>query len=108
MGNYAPLYIVLAVVLGTQVIASSAWYYHRAADRVQTWASENDYTILQEEPRNLAKGPFFWTSGKWQAVFRVTVQTSDGYTRIGWVRCGSWWGGVMSDKVEARWDDEVG
>jgi hypothetical protein len=29
-----------------------------------------------------------------------------GGVRSGWVRCGSWWLGLLSDQVEVRWDQE--
>jgi hypothetical protein len=39
-----------------------------------------------------------------QAVYRVKVRTRDGRLRRGWVRCGGWLSGVLSDQVDVRWD----
>jgi hypothetical protein len=95
-------FIVIAVVLG---IAALAWHVSRSRSLLDQWASENGYMILHSEYRYLFKGPFFWTSSKGQTVYYVKVQDRDGNVRTGWVRCGGWWLGLMSDKTEVRWAD---
>ena len=81
------------------------WDYRRSLAILGEWASRNGYTIVSAERRYFSKGPFFWTTSRSQVVFRVQVQDASGYVRNGWVRCGSWWLGLMSDQVEVRWDD---
>jgi hypothetical protein len=77
----------------------------RARDLLEGWAEENGYEILESEHRFFRKGPYIW-SGRGQVVYRVWVRDSAGVERLGWVRCGSWFAGVLSDKVESRWDGE--
>ena len=82
-----------------------AWHYGRAASLLRRWADRNGYHIVSSEYRHLVRGPFFWTTTRGQAVYRVTVEDGAGTRRSGWVRCGGWLLGLFSDHVEARWDD---
>ena len=69
------------------------------------WAARSGCKILQRNSAWLFIGPFFWTTNRSQVVFRVVVLDRAGTTRNGWVRCGSWWGGILSDAAEVRWDN---
>jgi len=100
----AILVIVLAVVF---MIASAIWYYRRAQSLLQRWADENGLQIMASQHRILDRGPFFWTTGRGQVVYYVTVVDAAGRTRRGYVRCGSFWGGLLSDKTEVRWDESA-
>jgi hypothetical protein len=81
------------------------WHFGRSNSLLHQWAAENRYHILSQEYRSFFKGPYFWTSTKGQTVYYVVVEDSDGNKRSSWVRCGGWWFGLLSDNVEARWDD---
>jgi len=48
-----------------------------------------------------------WFTGNRQDVYRVTVRTADGGIRSGYVRCGGFWMGMLSDKVTVEWDSET-
>ena len=102
MGSTFP--IVVAVI--TVAIGALAWHFSRSRSLLEKWATENGYQILHSEYRNLFRGPFFWTSSKGQTVYYVRVRDGEGNVRTGWVRCGSWWFGLMSDKTEVRWENE--
>ena len=77
----------------------------RAQTLLKGWAEENGYEVLDSEHRLFRKGPYIW-SGRGQAVYRVWVRDRGGVERLGWVRCGSWFAGLLSDKVESQWDKE--
>jgi hypothetical protein len=87
------------------VAAGLAWRFHRCNNLLRAWADRNGFRLIRKEYCWVRKGPFYWTTSKSQTVYRVTVEDWDGEHRGGWVRCGSWWLGLWSDKVEARWDD---
>jgi hypothetical protein len=53
----------------------------------------------------LFAAPHFWTTSRDQVVYHVTVLDQLGRERKGWVRCGSWWFGLFSNKAEVRWDE---
>jgi len=98
-------FFYIALLVAAVVLAIS-WHLGRSKSLLEQWAAENHYRILRQELRYLFKGPYFWTSTKGQTVYHVVVEDSAGNQRGGWVRCGSWWFGLLSDNVEVRWDDE--
>jgi hypothetical protein len=95
------VFVAVAVV----VILGLVWHFGRSSSLLHQWAAQNGYRIIRQEYRNFFKGPFFWTSTKGQTVYYVVIEDSGGNRRSGWVRCGGWWLGLLSDNVEVRWDD---
>ncbi len=97
---------VLAVffVLGLVVLVIY-WHYSRSNTLLEEWARRHGLRIISSEYRYFFRGPFFWTPSKGQTVYRVTVADDQGHERRGWVRCGGWFLGLLSDKVEVRWDE---
>jgi len=93
------VFLMVAFAVGLFV-----WTFSRSRSLLEQWASSNGFEILRREYRNFRKGPFFWTSSKNQVVFYVTVRDRDGKLRSGWVRCGSWILGLLSDQTEVRWE----
>jgi hypothetical protein len=101
------LYMELPVVLGCLAIfvLTLVWHFSRSHSMLQRWADRNGYHIINRHYRHLFKGPFFWTSSRRQTVYSVTVVDQHGRRRTGWVRCGGWFLGLLSDHVDVRWDD---
>jgi hypothetical protein len=97
--------LLLAVVI-VAVIGLISWHFSRSRAILQRWADEHGFEILHCEYRHLAHGPFFWTTSRHQTVYYVSVRDPQGAERKGWVRCGGWFFGLMTDKAEARWEDE--
>jgi hypothetical protein len=96
---------LLSVLAIAGAIAYAIWYYRRARELLQSWADQHGFQIQAVEHRWLNRGPFFWTTSRGQVVYYVTVLDTAGRKRRGYVRCGSFWGGLFSDKVEVRWDE---
>lgn len=94
-------FLILIVV----AIGSIFWNVSRSQEVLQHWADQNGYRLLEAKNAPFFRGPFFWTSTKGQTVYRVRVEDSAGRTRSGWVRCGSWAWGVLSDEAQVHWDD---
>lgn len=101
-GNAAILILIV-----TAAVCLIAWHYSRSRSLLEQWAGENGYRIVSSEHRHLVRGPFFWTTSKGQTVYRVTIEDTGGRLRSGWVRCGSWLAGLLSDKVQVKWDEEA-
>ena len=95
-------FIALVVVIGIVYIA---WHFSRSRSLLEQWAGRNGFELIETEHRSLARGPFFWTTAKGQTVYRVTVRTPEGTVRRGWVRCGGFFLGLLSDQVDVRWDE---
>jgi hypothetical protein len=102
MDSSAGLFMLLLVF--SLFAMGLTWHFHRSRSLLERWAERNGYRILAAEYRQVVRGPFFWTSSKGQTVYRVTVQVTGG-VRTGWVRCGGWWLGLLSDHAEVRWDE---
>jgi hypothetical protein len=81
------------------------WYYTRSTALLERWAEENRFTIVDRRLRLLFRGPFTWTTAEGQTVYRVTVVDSSGCERSGWVCCGSFTFGLLTDRIRVRWDE---
>jgi hypothetical protein len=105
MPTQSDLTFFLIVAVIAFALLAIAWHYSRSRAILQKWADDNGYQLLQSEYRWFRKGPFFWTTSRDQVVYHVTVLDQLGRERKGWVRCGSWWFGLFSNKAEVRWDE---
>jgi hypothetical protein len=97
MDNLAILFVILIMLI---VIL---WTFSRSRRILENWAINNGYQILSVNIRLFRQGPFFLTTSKNQVVYYVTIQIPEGI-KNGWVRCGSWWWGILQDKAEVIWD----
>jgi hypothetical protein len=86
------------------LMAMAVLHFSRSRKILERWAERNGYRILQAQRRTFLRGPFFFYTAKGQEVFRVTVEDPQGQVRHGFVRCGSFWLGVLSDRADVRWD----
>jgi hypothetical protein len=99
----APVFFIALVV--AFIVGMMVWHYSRANDILTGWARDNGYEIVASERRWFFRGPFFFWTGKGQEVYYVTVRTPDGQLHRGWVRCGGFWLGMLSDQADVRWDE---
>ncbi len=97
-----PILLVPLLGLGVLILL---WHFRRSNSLLQEWARRNGLRVLRQDFRFLFRGPFFLTTSQHQTVYHVTVEDQQGNQRHCWVRCGSWFLGLFSDKVEARWED---
>src|SRR5262245_39787890 len=95
------LVIVVMLILAA---VGLVWHSRRSRTLLERWAARHGYRIIEADYRNFFRCPFFWTTSKSQTVYRVTVEIKAGVVRGGWVRCGSWSLGLISDRAEVRWD----
>ena len=97
---------VFAIAAGAVLVSLTIrWHFNRSNSLLHQWAEKGGYRIIRQEYRTFFKGPFFWTSTRGQTVYYVEVEDSKGNRRSGWVRCGGWWFGLLSDNVEVRWEE---
>ena len=98
--------LLLVVLLIAGAMAGLVFHFSRAGTLLDRWAASNGFVILEREWRPLVRGPFFFTTSKGQEVYRVVVRDRVGTIRKGYVRCGGFLLGMLSDNVEVRWDAE--
>jgi hypothetical protein len=77
----------------------------RSVELIDQWATDNGYELVDAQPRNFLRGPFFLRSSEGQSVYYITIRDQFGMTRYGWVRCGGWWLGLLSNSVKVKWDE---
>src|SRR5262249_34539903 len=98
------LAVLLPLVIALGVFATY-WDFSRARAMLERWAQRNGFHIVGRHYSNLSKGPFFWTTSRGQVVYRITVEAGGGVGPSGWARCGGWFLGMLSDRVQVVWDD---
>jgi hypothetical protein len=97
------LFMMFAIVVFAGLAIS--WHYSRSQSLLEQWAAQHGYQLLRGEYRTFRRGPFFWTTSKGQTVYYVEVLDPSGNRRRGWVRCGGWFLGLLSDRVDVRWEE---
>jgi hypothetical protein len=97
------IFVFVAIVL---VSFYARWHYRRADQILQNWAARNRVRILSSETRHLRRGPFWWSTSDSQVVLYVHVRDESGRERKGYLRLGSFMGGMLTDQVDVGWDDE--
>jgi hypothetical protein len=105
MNELSSVFMVLLLVVA--IVGSLAWHHARSRQVLEEWARREGYELVQSEYRMLFRGPFFLTSSKGQTVYYVRVRDQNGRERSGYVRCGSWFFGLWTNDVEARWEAET-
>lgn len=97
---------LLCVAFAVFAVVLFVWHFARSNSLLHEWAKRHHYGILRQEYRWFFKGPFFWTSSRGQTVYYVVVEDRHGNQGQGWVRCGGWFLGLLSDEVEVRWENK--
>ncbi|MEO5916033.1 MAG: hypothetical protein ABIS50_17490 [Luteolibacter sp.] len=103
MNDILSVFVALAVM--AIIVLVFTWHFSRSRSVLEQWAIENGYTIIHSEYRHFMRGPFFWTTSKGQTVYQVSVRDKAGTVRSGWVRCGGFFLGLLSDNAEVRWEN---
>src|SRR5215470_5043593 len=88
---------VIAFVAVAALIGWLSFYYWLARTVLRAWAAEGGFQILRFEKRNTTgRGPFnWWTNSPEQSIYHLRVRDREGRERTGWLRCGSYFGGVL-------------
>jgi hypothetical protein len=110
MGKEAPDIILQIVVVSVfAVLFAGFLFWFKASSKaiLRKWAKENGFQIVKSRQGSFFTGRFkWWTNGRMQDIYFVKVRDQDGHERSGWVRCGSFFGGVLfSNQIEVRWDE---
>jgi len=100
------LYYILGFtfVSGVVIFCYRVWEQDESIRLLMNWASGNQYTILDALSRRWADRPAHVPSSMLQMVFRVKIQEAGGRERDGWVRVGSYFGGLISKRIDVFWD----
>lgn len=80
------------------------WQAHRSGEMISKWAVAHGYEVVEKKQPLVNLGPFRWENPRGRTFYHVTIRNGEGQTRSGWVSCGAEWLGLLSTKVEVRWD----
>ena len=95
--------VFIVLLLGAMVYLAWVWRRKRSEDIISRWAKENGYEVISAKLR-LWPGPFLFRRTEGQTVFRVHVRDGSGRERHGWLRCGGWVFGLLSNEAKVDWD----
>jgi hypothetical protein len=97
----------IAIFLIAVFIAVDCCRISRSRSILQKWAAWNGLQILSYK-RAFWTGVFNpFTTARSQVVFWVRVRDGAGHDRSGWVRCGSFWGGLARSQAEVKWESNA-
>jgi type II secretory pathway pseudopilin PulG len=101
-GTLEPLLTLIALLAAVVLIL---WFMKRSRFLLEQWAIHNDFVITRHQRRYYRRGPFLWKASNSQDVYYVTIWDRQSQKiRSGYVCCGSYWFGVITDKVTVIWD----
>jgi hypothetical protein len=103
-------FIVLGIALFIGAICFAIWmirWQFRAADtRVERWAQEQGYRLVDKQSANPAgTGPMYSRGHNTQVMYRVVVEDAQGTRRRALITIGSQSRGVLSDDFNVVWED---
>ncbi len=101
--DYTPFLLIIPFLAA--MYGMWAWSKARSSAMLHAWAEENGYTVVAQKYCHFWRGPFWFTTSNNQVVYRITLRDKTGFDWTGWARCGSWWWGLMSNKVTVRLDE---
>ena len=94
----------IALIFISLVIGWNALHLRRALTILKRWAAANGFELLEYKRPFYSGGFSVFTTGRGQIVYCVKVRDASGDEHAGWVRCGSFFGGVLfSDEAEVKW-----
>jgi hypothetical protein len=80
------------------------WQYRTADAKLQRWARERHYKVVDKEGANpLGTGPLA-RSGNKQVMYRVTVEDAEGVRKRALITIGGRTMGVLSDELSVTWE----
>lgn len=109
MNMFADIFDTVMVLIGFAVLIPVFLFLKITRSRaiLENWAAQNGFKIIDSQFRWFFQGPY-WFHWKGQTVFRVKVQDHTGGERLGWVCCGGFLVGILSDDASVIWDENNG
>ncbi len=106
MGNILWWFTIVGFIV-VLVILSIVWSHSRSKGMIEQWATENGLHLVDSSYCWFKIGTPFWAANKNHTLYRVTMQDDSGHLMLGYALCGSFFMGLLSDRVEVKWDDET-
>jgi hypothetical protein len=96
----------IAVMVITLVVGFHVFHSNRGLAILKKWVARNGFQLLDYRRPFYSGGFSPFSTSRGQVVYSVKVRDASGDERTGWVRCGSFFGGVLfSDEAEVKWEN---
>ena len=97
--------LVLVLLITTVLLTLGKHYVGRywSGILIRRWAVQNHYRLIDWKYCQFWVGPFVLRATNLQMVYVVTIEDQAGKTRQAWVRCRSWFLGLLSDELTVEW-----
>jgi hypothetical protein len=97
---------IIGVVVAL-AIPYTFFYLTRTRMLLRSWANRNGCTIISSDYRYTSggRGPFDQYTSDSQDVLYLTIRDHEGRMRHVWMRCGSFWFGLLSTRIDVVWED---
>ncbi|MEI6233757.1 MAG: hypothetical protein WCT04_11935 [Planctomycetota bacterium] len=96
--------LVLSLLMIPFTIGVLYWFLVLPDKRLNQWAQKRGLKLITSDDVTNSDNPYSIARG--QIVFRIKVLNPDGMERTGYLKCGSVYGGLLSDYCEEFWDDK--
>jgi hypothetical protein len=103
-GGQIPTMAFVAAILALWVLFP-ALRGARAHQLLGRWARSERFRIVERRRRIFDTGPFTWIWLGHAMVYWVVLEDAERRQRTAWVKCGTFFGGLLSSNVEVAWDD---
>ena len=85
-----------------EILEDVIWWMKPSAHKLEEWAAQNNYKIIECERRPFRRGPFTWQGSIGGEVYRILAQDQEGNRRGGWVEIGGM--GDFFSPINVRWN----
>lgn len=102
MDNYLFLLITAAIVIPPTVIV--VWHRYRRYVILPQWEARQPYVWVEYQRRPYFIEPSFRDAFSRETFYQITAYNRKGRIRRGWLRCGSWWLGSFTNRVQVSWE----
>lgn len=98
------IFLALALILITLFVGGVIFlrlFYFTDEKAIESWAKENNFTVLKMEKKAFSESPFPNLSfDSDQKVYRITIKDNTDNIRQGWIRCHGLEKGLIMERVE--------
>ena len=102
MNNYLFLLITAAIVISPSALV--VWQRYRRYAILRQWEARQPYVWIEYKKRHYFKEPSLRDAFTRETFYQITAYNRKGRIRRGWLRCGSWWLGSFTNRIQVSWE----
>lgn len=102
MDNYLFLLATAAIVIPPTVIV--VWHRYRCYAILRQWEARQPYAWFEYQRRPYFQELSVRDTFSRETFYQIAVRNRKGRLRHGWLRCGSWWLGSFTNRIQVSWE----